>query len=228
MSSTPGHRQEWKCPRCTQWIAPGAEDCLHCGFSLVVMDEVFGGDAVLLDRVTDAAGALSQTDGERVGQALRAFEERFPQLFAAVYCGALPPQTSLRQFGFWLLNRAAICDLEATRPNENGALFILDIHGRAAALVPGYFLECYLDESDQQCVLEAARRDFRRGLWPAGLIAAINELTRRLRRRALEAAKSPDRFAPPHPPAAPRAPRFVRIREGHTRGVPEPEHHQQG
>lgn len=219
MSSTPDHRHEWKCPRCTQWIAPGGESCLHCGFSLAAVDDVFGTDAVLMDRITDAAGVLSRTELEGVEHALLKFERRFPQLFAAVYCGALPAQTSLRQLGFWLLNRAAIRELEATRPNENGALFILDVHGRSAALVPGYFLECYLGENDLQHILDAAGGEFRRGSWKAGIIAALEELSRRLRRRAAEAAKSPERFAPPRPPASPTAPHFVRIREGHRHGV---------
>lgn len=225
MSNTPGHHPEWKCPRCTQWLAPGAGDCPHCGFSLTVMDEVFGDDAVLLDRVTDAAGVLSHIEMERMTTALEQFEQRFPQLFAAVYCSALPPQTSLRQFGFWLLNRAAVCDLEATRPNENGVLFILDTHGRSAALVPGYFLECYLDGNDQQRVLEAARRDFQRSQWAAGIVAALHEMMRRLRRRAAEAGRSPERFAPPQPAALPAAPSFVRIREGHRQGAGQSQHH---
>jgi len=188
------------------------------------MDEIFGGDEVLLQRITDAAGVFSHGDRERLTLAMNRFEQRFPQLFTAVYCGALPPQTSLRQFGFWLLNRAAICDVDVTRANENGALLILDTHGRSAALVPGYFLECYLDERDAARVLEAARRDFHRGLWAGGICAAIEELTSRLRRRAAEAAKSPDRFAPPRPPVTPSAPQFVRMRKGHTHaGVAE--HH---
>jgi hypothetical protein len=187
------------------------------------MDEAFGGDEVLLDRVTDTAGVLSHGDMERVNLTLNRFEERFPQLFVAVYCGALPPQTSLRQFGFWLLNRAAICDLEATRPNENGALLILDTHGLSAAFVPGYFLECYADERDMARVLEAGRRDFHRGLWAGGICATVAELTSRLKRRAGEALKAPERFAPPRPAATPVAPQFVRIREGHIHtGIPAP------
>jgi uncharacterized membrane protein YgcG len=207
-----------------QSLAPAEDGCPHCGYTLATMDEVFGGDEVLLDRVTDAADALSQTELENVNAALNKFEQRFPQLFVAIYCGALPQQTSLRQFGFWLLNRAAICDLDATRPNENGALLIIDTHGRSAALVPGYFLECYLDERDAARVLEAGRRDFQRGIWAGGVCRVLEKLTSRLRRRAAEAAKSPERFAPPQPPAIPTQPHFVRIREGHTHaGVAEPE-----
>ncbi len=225
MSSPPDHHPDWKCPRCTQWTAPGGESCLHCGFSLAVMDEIFGGDAVLLDRVTDAAGVLSRTELECVERGLIDFERRFPQLFAAVYCGALPAQTSLRQFGFWLLNRAAVCELDAMRPNENGLLFVLDVHGRSAALVPGYFLECYLDEADQRRVLQAARRDFQRGRWTAGILSALHTLTRRLRRRAAEASKHPARFAPLKPEAVPSPPEFVRIRDGHRHGAAQPRHH---
>lgn len=182
---------------------------------MAVTDEVFGADPVLLERVTDAAGVLSEGNIERLHLTLDRFEARFPQLFAAVYCGALPPQTSLRQFGFWLLNRAAVSPLEATRPNENGALFVIDTHGRSAALVLGYFLECYLDERDSRAVLEAARRDFHRGLWASGICMALGEMGIRLARRAAEAAKTPGRFAPPRPSVIPEKPSFVRLRRGH-------------
>src|SRR6185369_12527460 len=113
---------EFKCPRCTQNVVQGEDSCRHCGYSLLVTDEIFGSDAVLLERVTDAAGVLSDGDVAKVDAALKAFESCFPQLFAVVYCGALPQQTGLRQFGFWLLNRAAVCELDVTRPNEHGAL----------------------------------------------------------------------------------------------------------
>lgn len=204
-----------KCPRCTQSVTQGEECCPHCGYSLAVTDDQFGADAVLLDRITDAAGVLSEGDYSKLDATLCGFERCFPQLFVAVYFGALPQQTSLRQFGFWLLNRAAVCELDVTRPNEHGALFVIDSHGRSAALVLGYFLECYLHERDNQFVLEAARRNFHRGLWASGVCAALRELTARLRRRAAEAAKSPQRFAPARPPTAPAPPRFVRIRDGH-------------
>jgi uncharacterized membrane protein YgcG len=201
-------------------VAQGDESCSHCGYALAVTDEVFGADEVLLERITDAAGVFSDRDRSRLAAALKEFESRFPQLFAVVYCGALPQQTSLRQFGFWLLNRAAVCDLEATRPNEQGALFVIDTHGRSAALVLGYFLECYLDEQDAQRVLAAGRRNFQQGLWAAGTCAALAELTARLRQRAVEAAKAPERFAPPRPPVVPSTPKFVRIREGNVPGKP--------
>ena len=200
-----------------QSLAPAEENCPHCGYAMAAMDEIFGSDEVLLERMTDAAEALSQVDRERVNAALDQFEQRFPQLFVAVYCGALPQQTSLRQFGFWLLNRAAIAGPDAMRPNENGALLILDTHGRSAALVPGYFMECYIDERDATRVLESARRELQRGSWATGLCQALDELTNRLRRRAAEAAKFPERFTPPAPRATPGPPRFTRIREGHTR-----------
>jgi len=181
------------------------------------MDDVFGADEVLLGRVVDTAGVFSDGEMQRTKSILEDFEKRFPQLFVTVYCGALPHQTSLRQFGFWLLNRAAVCEVEATRPNEHGALFVLDIHGRSAALVVGYFLECYLDQRDLQRILEAGRREFHRGLWAAGIGSAVRELAVRLRRRAAMAAKHPERFAPPRPAAAPALPQFTRIRERNRR-----------
>jgi hypothetical protein len=200
-------------------VAPGGDCCPHCGYTLAVTDDVFGSDAVLIDRVNDAAGVLSDCDIERIDFAMQRFERRFPQLFAALWCGALPQQTSLRQFGFWLLNRAAVCELDVTRPNEHGALFVIDTHGRSAGLVLGYLLECYLDERDARLVLEAGRRDFHRALWADGVCASLAELAARLRKRASSAARHPARFAPPRPAADPRPPRFNRIRDGHVRAA---------
>ncbi len=197
-------------------MAGGVDHCFHCGYSLADTDGVFGPHAVLVERVTDEAGVLSSSDAARVTAAFRRFEDRFPQLFSMLYCGALPPETGLRQFGFWLLNRAAVCDLEVTRPNEHGALFVIDTHGRAVALVLGYFLECYLDARDCHRVLEAGRRAFLRGQWATGVCRALGELSFQLQRRAAQAVKNPGRFASRTPGAAPEVPKFTRIRDGHV------------
>jgi hypothetical protein len=66
------------------------------------------------------------------------FEHRFPQLFFGIYLGAFEEVAHLRQFGFWLLNRGAYVDVEATRPNANGILLCVDVAGKAAGLMMPY------------------------------------------------------------------------------------------
>ena len=181
------------------------------------MDEQYGSDAVLLDRVTDAAGVLSEPELDRLNEALVEYERQFPQLFATVYCGALPQQSSLRQFGFWLLNRAAVCDVDATRPNEHGTALVLDIHGRAAFLLHGYLVECYLSDADNAWILKKGQRAWNQGRWADGILAVLEAMSDRLRKRAAEAAKNPAKFNPDRTPEEPQPPRFRRIRQGHRR-----------
>ena len=63
---------------------------------------------------------------------LERFEARFPQLFVSIYLGAFEELQSLRQFGFWMLNRAAYVDVDLERPNENGILIVVDVNAKNA------------------------------------------------------------------------------------------------
>ena len=118
-----------------------------------------------------------------------------------------------------LLNRAAVCEVDATRPNEHGTVLVLDTHGRSAALVHGYLVERYLSEKDNTDILNKGRRAWQRGRWADGLLAALEALTSRLRKRADEAFKHPERFAPGRAQVEPQPPRFRRIRQGHRRSA---------
>ena len=71
---------------------------------------------------------------------LERFEARFPQLFVSIYLGAFEELESLRQFGFWMLNRAAYVDVDLERPNENGILIVVDVNAKNAGITFGYAL----------------------------------------------------------------------------------------
>ena len=98
--------------------------------------------------LTDQAGIFRRGDRGRVEAAIEAFSRRFPQLFVAVFTGALGEVSQLRQFGLWLLNRAAFEDLPPDKPNEAGILLTIDPDSKAAGIVFGYLLDPYLDEAD--------------------------------------------------------------------------------
>ncbi|MGC6466160.1 MAG: TPM domain-containing protein [Akkermansiaceae bacterium] len=135
-----------KCPRCVQKIHHAASSCPHCGFTVEHADELFGGEDVVLSKFTDAAGVMRMKEREPVRKLLERFEKRFPQLFVSVYIGAFDEVKSLRQFGFWLLNRAAFKDVALERPNENGILIVIDVKAKSVGVTYGYSLMPYLNE----------------------------------------------------------------------------------
>jgi uncharacterized membrane protein YgcG len=155
-----------------------------CGFTLAVTDAQYGADGVVLVRLNDTDGALRPAERARLESQLARFERAFPQLFLVIYLGPLESESVLREFGFWLLNRAAVAGIEFTRSNENGLVLLADPARCLVGVVVGSQVESLLAEYVLKAVLREARdRLRRRGLAP-GLRCVIDGLIRELRRRA--------------------------------------------
>jgi len=215
-----GFRSKWafrsmKCPRCVQRIHRGAGSCPHCGFGMGDADGRFGGDEVVLRCLTDAAGMLRRGERERVEAAMERFGKRFPQVFFAVYTGALGEVANLRQFGFWLLNRAAFEDVPAEKPNEAGVLLVIDPESKAAGMTFGYLLDPFLEEGDTFECLSRAHSYWLEGRYADGIVKLIGYLDGVLRKRARQARRDPEKFERKVMPP-PRVGDLVRrIRAGH-------------
>jgi uncharacterized membrane protein YgcG len=204
-----------KCPRCVQRIHRTAESCPHCGFSLEEADRLFGADGLVVRRLTDAAGLLRRPDRERVAQVLDRFARCFPQLFFAVYTGAFTELTSLRQFGFWLLNRAAFEDIGVEQPNEAAVVLVIDAESKSASLSFGYLLDPFLDEGDTFRCLSKAHPHFLEGDYRRGIVALAATLHKVLRRRSRQARRDPERFERRVRPPQEVGDLVRRIRSGH-------------
>lgn len=204
-----------KCPRCVQRIHRAAEACPHCGFSLTDADERFGGEAVRLRRLTDAAGIFRRDDREKAAIAIEAFTRRFPQLFVAVYTGSLGEIANLRQFGLWLLNRGTFEDVPAEIPNEAGILITIDPDSKAAGIAFGYQLDAFLDEADTFDALLRAHAAWLEGHYADGLTKVLGHLEKILRRRSRQARRDPERFEKKVVPAATLRDRLHGLRSGH-------------
>jgi len=204
-----------KCPRCVQLIHREASSCPHCGFTIEHADELFGEEDVVLQKLTDAAGVLRMREREPAKKILERFEKRFPQFFTAVYIGASDELQNLRQFGLWLLNRAAFQDVELDRPNENGILIVLDVKAKNVAISYGYSLAPYLNEENTFDALSAGHPSLLQGDYLEALGLIIKRLERLLikawRRveRDPEAALAQEGVAPKF-----RTRSLRRIREG--------------
>ncbi len=183
-----------KCPRCVQRIHRAAESCPHCGFTLMDADRDFGHEEVRIQSLTDCAGILRRGDRHRVEQAMERLSRRFPQIFVAVYTGALGEVANIRQFGFWLLNRAAFEDVPVEKPNEAGILITIDPESKAAGIVFGYLLDPFLDESDTFDCLSRGHAYWLEGRYSEGLQRVIQHLDTILARRSRQAARDPETF----------------------------------
>ena len=187
-------KPDLRCPRCVQLLAGATPQCEHCGFDLESLDGVFGEEVVFLDRVTDPTGELRGRDRTLLAETLEHFDNRFPQLYVATYLGYLPEVTTIRQFGFWLMNRAAINGVDVNRPNHHGILFVVDLQGQSVGLTLGYQVEPFLTHADRGRILRAGVRAFNSGDYGRGLRDCIKQLGERLTSSSRRAARTPERF----------------------------------
>lgn len=185
-------------------------------------DRDFGHEEVRIQSLTDCAGILRRGDRHRVEQAMELLSRRFPQVFVAVYTGALGEVANIRQFGFWLLNRAAFEDVPVEKPNEAGILITIDPESKAAGIVFGYLLDPFLDESDTFDCLSRGHAYWLEGRYSEGLQRVIQHLDSILARRSRQASRDPEHFQrkvlPPMQPGD-----LVRhMRAGHRLGTTTP------
>ena len=203
------------CPRCVQNIHRAAELCPHCGFSLADADERYGHGELRLHRLTDSAGVFRRDERARVEAVLERVGRRFPQLFVAVYTGALGEVSNIRQFGFWLLNRAAFDDLPPDKPNEAGILLTLDPESKAAGIVFGYLLDPYLDQRDTFECLSRAHPFWLEQRYAEGVVRALWQLEALLQKRSRQARRDPEQFQRKVMPAVMIGDRVRRLRASH-------------
>ncbi len=205
-----------KCPRCVQSIHRAAELCPHCGFSIADADFAYGGDEVSLRSLTDGAGIFGHGQRERVEAAMERVSRRFPQLFVAVYTGSLGEVANIRQFGFWLLNRAAFEDVPADKPNETGILITIDPESKAAGMVFGYALDALLDESDTFECLSRAHGHWLEGRYAEGLVKLLAHLEGILIKRSRQVRRDPGHFRRKLMPPTLSRDGLKRMRDGHV------------
>lgn len=210
-----------KCPRCVQVIHRGAGLCPHCGFGIAEMDARHGKDNVSLRRLADVAGLMKSRERSKVQAALDDFGRRFPQLFFAVYTGSGQGGGNVRQFGFWLLNRAAFEDVPVDRPNEAGILLVIDPETKAASVTWGYLLDPFLTEEDTFLCLSRAHAYWLEGRFADGTVRMISQLGKILGKRAAQARRDPERFERKVAPPAKTGEIARRIREGHRQALPK-------
>ncbi|MDB6080208.1 MAG: hypothetical protein JWO82_3955 [Akkermansiaceae bacterium] len=205
-----------KCPRCVQVIHRGAVPCPHCGFSIADADARFGSGEVSLRLLADVGGLMRSRERGKVEKAQAKFGKLFPQLFFAVHTGGSSETGgNLRQFGFWLLNRAAFEDVPVEKPNEAGILLSIDPEAKSAGVTWGYLLDPFLTEDDTFICLSRAHAYWLEGRYAEGIVRVVEQLSKILAKRSRQAKRDPEKFERKVAPPKRTGEIARRIREGH-------------
>lgn len=146
-----------RCPVCQQSLHETSPACPHCSFDLAVAEKHLGIAPQLRPDLTDLAGVLSNRQHTAILRVLREKERRFPQVRFAVVTVQIPPQTPLRAYSFWLLNRGSL----ASQMEKGGAcrlvLLVVDAAQYQLCCMLGYGLEPLVGETALQNIVRPAR-----------------------------------------------------------------------
>lgn len=173
-----------ECPRCGTAAGHSPHVCEHCGFSLAAITLAFGLDLVELKSFADDAHCLRLQEAQAVESWIAAFEERFPQVFVTVYLGVLPPQLSVGELAFLLLNRGVLSSKDHRRLNEHAVALVLDPVARSAGLMVGYALEKVLPPKAQLKILRSVRTSLWHGEYAPAIAVILRAVEKTMRKAA--------------------------------------------
>ncbi len=179
-----------KCPSCSGLLPTPEPRCPTCGLTLQKLDLKFG----LVPRhsrfLSDRSGKLEIAQMDELREELRLFELKFPQVLFSVFVTDLPPGSSVREYGFWLANRARFSTIQKSPGDNFDLLLVIDLAGNSASLTASYGLERYVSDGDLEDALAALAEGARDGSVPDGIRACIKFVTRRWRERSKEARRA--------------------------------------
>jgi uncharacterized membrane protein YgcG len=170
-----------KCPACATPLAAPAAECPKCKFTLRRLDTKFGAVPLHSRYLTDHASSLTVEEITRLRELLQRFETRFPQSLFSVFVADLPEGDNVKEYAFWLSNRAQFSSVEAAGSENFDLLLVLEPSAGSAALNVGYGLEKYISEDDLADALTEALPDFQEGQFESGIRTCVEAITRRLR-----------------------------------------------
>lgn len=149
-----------------------------------------------MEPLNDAANCLRLKDRHFLIHELEALQQEFPQVFFCVFLGILPPQPSLPETSFWLLNHAAFPSQDGVRLNEYAVLLMIDPVAKCAGLNVGYALESLIPAKELSRILGAMRTPLWHGEFAGAVSQALRLLAKALRKVGKRAPKRQE-FRPP-------------------------------
>ena len=102
----------------------------------------------------------------------------------------LPPDTNVREYAFWLANRAHFSSVESEAADNLDLLLVIDPADHAAALTIGYGLEEFVTEENLRDALAAAENALRRNQLERAIRICVDHITRHLCKASRTAART--------------------------------------
>ena len=155
--------------------------CPGCQLTLRDLDANFGAVPRHSRFVTDFSGRLSPRDVTALRALLRLFNRKFPQSRFSAFLTNQISAGSIREYAFWLMNRARFGFPEAIGADNFDLLLAVDVQRSAAALIVGYGLEHYITERDLERALAEAASGFHQGHFFQGIRACVEFMIDRMR-----------------------------------------------
>ena len=175
-----------KCPSCAGQLASAEPRCPSCKLTLQTLDIKFGAVPRHSMYFTDRTDRVPFREMAATRRTLELFHRRFPQCLFSVFVADLQRGTSVREYAFWLANKARFSSVEHVHGENFNLLLVIDMSGRAAALTAGYGLEEHVREEDLEAALEAFTQEMRSDNLPAAVQASVDRVAERLSARWLE------------------------------------------
>lgn len=169
-----------RCPACRTPAIEIDAACRQCGFSLEAADRAFGIAPTLTRPITDTHSALGILAKRSAQAVIEQVERRFPQLGLGIVLTALPPQTPLSPYAFWLFNRGQLSSALEKGGDNRLVLLLIDTSTQQAVAMVGYGLEPLMKESQLQTCIQATFTALQRGRHGQAIEAFVRELDRQL------------------------------------------------
>ncbi len=150
------------CPSCHGKLERDAKWCEACGFSGAKSLELFGDSPPPLLPILDVVDLWNAKEQKNIHAAIKDLNKRFPQVKWRVCAVALPTETSLPMFGFWLMNVCPLMPEESPEDREWTVLLLFDGNTGRASVTCGYRAEIWLSDE----------------MWAAALMETVGPLQR--------------------------------------------------
>ncbi|MGD9418874.1 MAG: hypothetical protein Q7R22_008025 [Verrucomicrobiota bacterium JB025] len=176
-----GHsRSGARCPACAGELRVDAKVCPWCGFSAGKTAEWFPGSPPPMMPVLDAASMWGGDEVMLIEKTAAKLMSKFPQFRWYVCTLALPRDTALTTFGYWMMNASPLSVGETEYERGWSVLLLLDAESGNATAVPGYSAEAWLGDEDLEFALGAMGKSWRAGRSAEGVVRFFKRCQDRL------------------------------------------------
>lgn len=164
------------CPYCEAPIAPAAQECESCHLTFPKTSALFGAMPLIHREVHDSTRQLTKSHKKDIQKHILRLRMKYPQLYVQVILYPFPPPHPMRTQVFWMFNAAGFSGDTRRGPGNHTLVIAIDPARREVALMPGYGLEPFMDESLLTNLLDSSDTFWQIGDWPGGIISLLGRL----------------------------------------------------